>query len=263
MKERKKGIVPTMVWLSSYQKPITIYEMNKKLYPPDKKKHSPTSSHGYKSVSDLIKKKYVIAMPPSITLTNKTYIRGTPKPLLKIIIERLKTKHKFLNDAEFKILKVFLYWGPVRDFIGSLATESNIYIEKEVNGYDLAVDWISSYLFSFKIEKEDAKKRGREIPPSAGLNLADYKRRVYQYVKRPKTPSLGNLFSREINRLSHEISIPLPSLKNIDFDGLEKVTLALPSQIVEKVASCSNEESKAFYLTGKMTKEFAEPVGKK
>ena len=108
MKERMKGIAPTMLWLSAYKKPITLYEANKKIYPPHDKRFHPTSSHGYTIINDLIEKGHVIKMSHTETLTSKSYIRSTCKPMLQIINKRLESKRKFLTNYESEILSLFL-----------------------------------------------------------------------------------------------------------------------------------------------------------
>jgi len=250
MKERKKGIVPSMVWLCGYEKPVTLYEINKKIYPTKTEKSSPTSSHTYTTIDSLINKGYIVPMSHDVTLTNKDYIRSTPKPIIEHLNERLGLKNKIFTQLEEEILSNLLYSFPFRTFIGSLADEANIFIKKEINGYEISVDWITCYLFSFMDGKEKAEKHNRRILPAAGLNLSDFTRRINQYMKSKEFPNLRNDFNKNKRQMGEMLGYPLPSLNNVNLSNLEKVSFAIPDQILKKVRICMNEESMSFFFAG-------------
>jgi hypothetical protein len=254
-----------MVWLGAYAKPVTRYKINTKIYPhelfsplekrteksyvyPENKKFLPkttyTTTYTYTVVRELIDIGYVDCV-------NDKYF-STPKPILQLIEERLKSKNDFLYNSEREILSEFLQINCVRGFIGSLAEESDIYLEKQINAYELCADWISVIMFSYKQGKEEAKNEGKTIPPSAELNINDFKRRIPLYVKSSKAPDLNNEFNKIRNKLSSELDFPLPAVQNVDFDGLVKVMLALPESIVEKVSKCIKDEWKGAFLVGRM-----------
>jgi hypothetical protein len=250
-----------MVWLGAYAKPVTRYEINTKIYPhelflpagkrtkdsytyPENKKFAPKTTYAYTVIKELIDIGYIDCL-------NDKYF-STPKPIVQLIEERLKSKKVFLYNSEREILSEFLQINCVRSFIGSLAEESDIYLEKQINAYELCSDWISALMFSVKLSKEEAQKKGEKFPSSAKLNINDFKRRIFLYGKLSIASNIRTEFNKIRNKLSAILGFPCPTLKNVDFDEIAKDMLALPESVVEKVSKCIKDEWKGFFLIGRM-----------
>ena len=245
-KRRSPEILESMVWLVAYRKSATASEINKKIYHPKIGKE-PTSKRVYKVIERLINKGYI-----HISETSNSYVSSI-KPLLEIIEKRLKEKNKsFLYKGEEEIISKFLRERPVKDLIGLCSDNANIYIEKEVNGYELVADWMSCLLYAFRQGKIKAIKKGVKLPTPATLNLKDYTRRKHQYRRLTKSTSLKNEILAVTMEISKKVDYPIPSIKDYNLEPLEKILFALPNQVLEKIGSCIREEWKSFYSAGQL-----------
>jgi len=237
-KRRSQEILESMIWLVAYKKPVTISEINKKVYPPKNERHEPTSKWVYKIIKSLIDKGYITRMFE----TSDAYVRSSTEPLLEIIDKGLREKKKYLTKEERKILSEFLYEAPIREIIGLFAEKTDMFVDKEINGYELVVDCITCLLFGYEKNKKEMVKKGASIPPSTTVNLNDYKRRVHRYVKSPQSIDLTNMLRKSFRKISTLINCELPSIESINFDAVMKVLLALPDQVTEKLLICMKEE---------------------